>query len=228
MLATTEPRRAELPVPTLETEAARYALLRRLAPSIRHHLVVHLQPIGMIREVMERRLHASEPDPAQVGECANKISSLAKAALASAVDVAGWLAPDEAATTTVQEGVRECAGLLATSLSFRGYALRTEVQAMPGQVRRSAMRTLLAAGLLHATDFFRSPAELVVSAQAGDEGATLQLQLRPTPGEQGFTTEAAYRKLQWSDLQALGAGEGVAVSREGDTLRLVFPWAGDG
>ena len=43
-------------------EAARYALLRRLAPSMRHHLVVNLQPIGMIYEVMDRRLSAPEPD----------------------------------------------------------------------------------------------------------------------------------------------------------------------
>jgi hypothetical protein len=42
-------------------EAARYALLRRLAPSIRHHLVVNLQPIGMIYEVLDRRLRATEP-----------------------------------------------------------------------------------------------------------------------------------------------------------------------
>ncbi|NNU44225.1 hypothetical protein [Ramlibacter montanisoli] len=44
-----------------EAEAARYALLRRLAPSFRHHLVVNLQPIGMIYEVMERRLRAPAP-----------------------------------------------------------------------------------------------------------------------------------------------------------------------
>ena len=42
-------------------DAARYALLRRLAPSIRHHLVVNLQPIGMIYEVLDRRLRAPRP-----------------------------------------------------------------------------------------------------------------------------------------------------------------------
>ena len=29
-----------------EVQAARYALTRRLVPVLRHHLVVHLQPIG--------------------------------------------------------------------------------------------------------------------------------------------------------------------------------------
>ena len=107
-----------------EAEAARYALLRRLAPSFRHHLVVNLQPIGMIYEVMERRLRAPAPDLAHVQDSATKINGFAKAALASCLDVVGWLTPDEAVTTGVDEGARECAALLATSLSFRGYALR--------------------------------------------------------------------------------------------------------
>ena len=47
-------------------EAARYALLRRLAPSIRHNLVINLQPIGMIYEVLDRRLRGPQPDLAHV------------------------------------------------------------------------------------------------------------------------------------------------------------------
>ena len=39
-------------VATPAAEAARYALLRRLAPSMRHHLVVNLQPIGMVHEII--------------------------------------------------------------------------------------------------------------------------------------------------------------------------------
>ena len=35
-----------------QVEAARYAVLRRLAPSLRHHRVRPLQPIGLIYGVM--------------------------------------------------------------------------------------------------------------------------------------------------------------------------------
>jgi hypothetical protein len=63
--------------PTQSAEAARYALLRRLAPSMRHHLVVNLQPIGMIYEVMERRLRADPPDLHEVHESAQKINGFA-------------------------------------------------------------------------------------------------------------------------------------------------------
>src|SRR3954466_7592829 len=125
MVTNAQPPQA--PAPALTTprlaEAARYALLRRLAPSMRHHLVVNLQPIGMIYEVMDRRLRAPEPDLAVVHESAHKINGFARAALNSCLDVVTWLAPEEDMRTTLTEGVRECMGLLATGLTFRGYAL---------------------------------------------------------------------------------------------------------
>ena len=149
--------------PSEAAEAARYALLRRLAPSMRHHLVVNLQPIGMIYEVMERRLRGPAPDFASVHDSAGKIHGFAKAALQSCVDVVGWLAPDDTATCTLQEAVHECMGMLATSLSFRGYALRDRTDSVPGRVRRSSIRHLLTATLIHCTDGGAAPAELVLT-----------------------------------------------------------------
>lgn len=209
---------------TAEAEAARYALLRRLAPSMRHHLVVNLQPIGMIYEVMERRLRAPQPDLAQVHESAHKINGFARAALNSCLDVVGWLAPEPGATIALAEGVRECASLMATSLGFRGYVLRNEVTAAEGRLSRSALRTLLTAGLMHATDHQRPPADIVLSTDAGDEGVRIQLLVRPTEGDSSFAAEPPYRKLAWSDLLALAAAEDVRVERDGDRVTLVLPW----
>ena len=207
-------------------EAARYALLRRLAPSMRHHLVVNLQPIGMIYEVMERRLRAPEPDLADVHESAHKINGFARAALNSCLDVVTWLAPEEEMLTTASEGVRECLGLLATSLTFRGYALRSEVPAVPGEVRRSAVRNVLTAAMIHATDENPAPADLVLSAEPSPAALVVTLTVRPTQGDQGFSAEAGYRRLEWSDVAALAAAEGVELQREGrQRLRLAIPWA---
>jgi hypothetical protein len=207
-------------------EAARYALLRRLAPSIRHHLVVNLQPIGMIYEVMDRRLRAPEPDLAHVHESAHKINGFARAALNSCLDVVSWLAPDDAAVSTLGEGARECASLLASSLSFRGYALRNEVGDVAGEVRRSAIRNLLTATLILATDELTPPAELLLSGEETDEGARLTLSVRVSDGDKGFVAEPGYRKLTWSDLQALAASEGAELTRghEG-SVSLLLPWA---
>jgi hypothetical protein len=211
-------------VPSHEADAARYALLRRLAPSFRHHLVVNLQPIGMIYEVMDRRLRAPEPDLAQVHDSAHKINGFAKAALVSCVDVIGWLAPDDTATMSVHEGVRECAALLATSLGFRGYALRNEAPELPGLVHRAGIRTLLTATLMHCTDHRPAPADLVLSAAAEDTCARLRVEVRSTAGDDSLRSEPSYRKLEWSDLEALAAAEGVQLARAGDAVELRLPW----
>jgi hypothetical protein len=213
------------PDPSL-AEAARYALLRRLAPSMRHHLVVNLQPIGMVYEVMDRRLRAAQPDLAEVHDSAHKINGFARAALASCLDVVSWLAPDEEVLAPATEGVRECLGLLATSLTFRGYSIRNEIGALAGDVRRSAIRTVLTASLVHVTDENPAPAELVLSSEAQPGALVLVLTLRPTAGEQGFSPEPPYRPIEWRDVEALAASESVSVSREGkQRLRLAIPIA---
>lgn len=212
--------------PAGQAEAARYALLRRLAPSMRHHLVVNLQPIGMIYEVMDRRLRAPQPDLANVHDSAHKINGFARAALDSCLNVVTWLAPEEGATTGVEEGVREVAGLLATSLGFRGYALRNEVAAMEGHVRRAALRNVLTASLVCITDELAAPADLVLTAQPGPQGAIVSLRVRPTEGSGGYSAEANYRALEWADVQALAQAEGVGLDREGaDRIAISLPWA---
>lgn len=208
------------------TEASRYALLRRLAPSMRHHLVVNLQPIGMVYEVMDRRLRAPEPNLAEIHASAQKINGFARAALDSCLDVVTWLAPEANVHTSVADGVRECLGLLATSLSFRGYAVRNEVPALPGKIRRSAIRTVMTAAMIHVTDENPGPADVVLTADAGSVALLLDVTLRPTDGEPGFSGEPPYRRLGWTDVQALAVAESVEATREGrQRLRLAIPWA---
>lgn len=211
---------ANPPAPSA-AEAARYALLRRLAPSMRHHLVVNLQPIGMIYEVMDRRLRAPEPDLAEVHDSAHKINGFARAALNSCLDVVTWLAPDEDVSIAAAEGVRQCLGLLTTSLTFRGFTLHNEAGAVAGEVRRSAIRNVLTAALLHITDENKAPAEIVLAAEPDDRSLVLSLTVRPTDGEQGFTPEPVYRPIEWSDIEALAAAESVQVSREGRQRALI-------
>ena len=210
---------------TARVEAARYALLRRLAPSMRHHLVVNLQPIGMVYEVMDRRLRAPQPDLASIHDSAHKINSFARAALSSSIDVVTWLAQEESATIPVGPGVRECVGMLATSLGFRGFAVRNEVADLPGEVRKAAMRNVLTSALIHCTDQNTPPAELTLKAGSQAQGLRLTLSLRSTEGSNGYTNEAAYRTLEWDDVQALAQAEQVQLERDGDTLQMTLPWA---
>ncbi|RYY77677.1 MAG: hypothetical protein EOO24_44655 [Comamonadaceae bacterium] len=206
-------------------EAARYALLRRLAPSMRHHLVVNLQPIGMIWEVMDRRLRIDQPDIAQVHDSARRMNGFARAALASCLDVVTWLAPEDDTATTAAEGVRECGGLLATGLSFRGYTFRDEVGQVPGQVSRAALRSVLTAALVQCTDEQPAPAEVRVGARATPSGLEVVVGASACPGEPGIDAPVNYRRLGREDVEALATAEGVALARPSrGVVVLTFPW----
>jgi hypothetical protein len=211
------------PAGSAEAEAARYALLRRLAPSMRHNLVVNLQPIGMLYEVMDRRLRASQPNLAEVHEGAHKINRYARAALNSCLDVITWLAPEEDAPIDAVEGARECLDLLSTNFAFRGFQLRNEVEPVPGRVRRAAVRNVLTGALLHLSDANAAPAQIVLSAACATAVLRFTLSSTPTAGEPGFGTMPTYRPLRWEDVQALAAAEEVKLQREGRELHIGFP-----
>jgi hypothetical protein len=194
-------------------EAARYALLRRLTLAMRHQMVVHLQPIGMLTEVMERRLRQPEPDMDLVGQNMEKVHGFAKAGVGASLDFVTWLAPEPGAQVALDEGVSECVKLLRTHFSFRGFTLKSEVQDAPQTVSRHALRMLLPAVLFGLTDKAQSPADLVVSVRTGDDHLELLVKLAPGTGSEGFPANQPYRLLEWEEVEALAQSEGVVLTR---------------
>jgi hypothetical protein len=96
---------------------------------------------------------------------------------------------------------------------------------LTGEVRRSAIRSVLTAAIIHITDESPPPADLVLSAEGNLDALVLTLTLQPTDGEQGFATEAGYRALRWADVEALAAAESVELARENaQRLRIRIPW----
>lgn len=207
-------------------EAARYALLRRLAYAMRHHMVVHLQPIGMITEVMERRLQSSSPDLAQVHESMTKINGFSRAAVQSCLDVVSWLAPDANAKVALDAGVQECLALLRSNCNFRGFTLKDEIVAAPAAVARAGLRNVVPACLLALIDRAPSPADVVFSAELQARQAVLSIDVRATEGSPGFAGDPPYRLLQWHEVQALAEAEGIGFEHEGQQVRLTVPFVG--
>jgi hypothetical protein len=203
-------------------EAARYALLRRLAFAMRHHMVVHLQPIGMITEVMERRLRQPDPDLGQVHESMEKINGFSRAAVQSCLDVVTWLAPEDGVGIALDAGVEESVAMLRSNFSFRGFTLKDEVGAVPLEVSRASLRNVLPAVLIALTDRAVSPADVVLTGSADVGRAVLTVTVTPTVGSQGFAGDPPYRLLEWQEVQALAQAEGVALEREGQQARMVL------
>ncbi len=206
-------------------EAARYTLLRRLAYAMRHHMVVHLQPIGMITEVMERRLKSPSPDLDQVHESMAKINGFSRAAVQSCLDVVSWLAPENGIQVPLDAGVQECVALLRSNFNFRGFTLKDEVGSAPAPVARAGLRNVLPAALLALTDGSTAPADVVISAELQAGQAQLAIRLRPNEGSAGFAGDLPYRLLEWSEVQALADADGIHFERDGEQVRLRLPFA---
>ena len=207
-------------------DAARFALLQRLAPALRHGMVGALHPIELIVEAIDRRLQAAAPDLANVRENLGKIRNLSRAAIHACTNLASWLAPEEGAVTMLGEGIDECLALLKTDFSMRGFAVCNETQETGVDVSRAALRKVLTASLITATDTAPPPAELVLTSELSQGHAVLSILRRSVEGVAGFGDGAPYRRLAWADVAALAQAESVQLHRQGDRVTLHFPLVG--
>lgn len=207
-------------------DAARYALLRRLAPALRHGMVGALHPIELIVEAIDRRLQAALPDLEDVRENLSKIKSLSRTAVHACTNLASWLAPEEDAVTMLGEGIDECLALLKTDFGVRGFAVRNETRETGVDVSQAALRNVLTASLLAATDSARRPAELVLTAELEQGHAVVSILVGPADGVAGFGDAVPYRRLEWSDVEVLAQAESVELQQQGDRVTMRYPVAG--
>jgi hypothetical protein len=203
-------------------EAVRDLLLRRLAPAMRDRMLVHLEPIGMMAQVIERRLGQPAPELARIEADLGKVHGFARDAVGVNLDVVSWLAPEpeDASRISLASGVQECVALLRGHFGVSGLGLRH----LPGdgahEVARSALRTLLPAVLFALADEPRASAILTVGAGAPavvtvrvEQDAAARMPMGPAPS----------RLLHWDEVEALAQAEGVGLRRDGDTVVLDFP-----
>ena len=202
-------------------EAARYALTRRLLPVLRHHMVVHLQPIGMIYEVLERRLAMVNPDLKAVREGLAKINTLARSAVVSCLDVVTWLAPDVNTSIGVGEGVAECVSTVNSDFRFRGFTVTNECGDAPLRVSQAALREVFTAALIAVTDNADDPVDLLLQLRLAGDQAVISVETRHGEAT-GFTNDLGYRALIWSDVVALAQLHQVVLQRDGNVAVLKF------
>ena len=204
-------------------DAVRYAVLQRMAPAIRHDMVVNLQPIGMIYELIEHRMAAQEHDIHALEETASKMSRFAKAALAACVNTVTWLERDPHARTTVAEGVGESIAMLGRTFGFMGFKLINKVGDSDAVLPRDAVRHTLTAAMLAAADTADGPADVVLHSVSAGPDLALSLTLVPQTGQrtrQPF--EETYRRLNWGDVEAVAEAESVGFVRHNGGATLYF------
>lgn len=205
-------------------EAARYSILRRLAPALKHDMVVNLQAVAMMAEVLNARLEKGSPAPAEFEGSISKMNRLAREAVMTCLRVAAWIEPAEDESILLQEGVEECVALLRSSLNFRGFSVENEVPETEFEVSRVALRNLLAASLIALADSAQQACGLAITAEVSSGFAVVTLRCVPAEGEvDSPVADPVYRELDWADVQALAVAEGVELFRTQEQIVMRIP-----
>lgn len=207
-------------------EAARYGVLRRLAPALKHDMVVNLQAISMMAEVLNAKLERGSPAPAEFHASIAKLNRLAREAVANCLKVASWIEPGEDEGVRLADGVDDCLALLASNFNFRGFLVTKDVPESAFQVSRVVLRHLLVASLITLTDAAQGPCEVHVKAEVASGMAEIAVRISPRQDEfEGLAYEASYRELEWQDVQALALAESVELVRGNDHIVMRIPRA---
>ncbi|MDB5777871.1 MAG: hypothetical protein JWP79_3297 [Polaromonas sp.] len=206
-------------------EAARYALMRRLLPAIRHNLAGTLQPIGMMSAMLERRIKAAAPDMGQLAKNTQALTALSREAAATSLNLMTWLAPRDNELIAVNSAVEESLGLMATELSFRGFSLDNQTTQGVAKLPKGMLRSVFTASLIALTDTVDQPASVVVSmeGEAGDTRLRITV-AAAAPSELANLGNRmpTYRSLQWADVQALADAEGVHLEHAPDHVQIRY------
>jgi len=206
----------------LKEESARYALLRRIAPTLRHHLAGTMQPIGMVSAIMERRLQAAQPDLAVLRDNSKSISTLSRSAASASMNLLTWVAPKETGAVALHAGIEECVGMLSTDLAFRGFTVANQI--VPADMATSVvgLRSVFTAALIALTDTALTPASIVISSEAAQGQTRVVISVSSQPDAIAAEDPRAYRKLGWHDVEALASAEQVGLSHGADHAELHF------
>jgi len=206
----------------LREEAARYALLRRIAPAMRHHMAGSMQPISMIAAILERRLQAPAPDLTVLRDNGKSISTLARSAASAAMNLITWVAPRENGVMPLAAGIDECLGMLSTDLAFRGFNVTNKVGEPELNVCVFSLRTVFTASLIALTDAALAPASIVISSEPAGEQTRVCIKVTSEDGAAPPEQAGSFRQLSWEDVQALAAAEQVSVRHSADQAEMLF------
>lgn len=210
--------------PRTGAEAARYTVLRRLAPALKHDMVVNLQAVSMMAEVLSARLEKGLPASAEFQTNISKINRLARDAVSTCLKVTEWIEPAEDEGVWLREGVQECVTLLQSSFNFRGFSISNDVPEAEFEVSRVALRNLLVASLIALTDAAPGPCDVLIAAEIVSGFAVLTVRCAPRDEDgEGLPSDVGYRQLEWSDVQALAVAESVELFRTSEQIVIRMP-----
>ena len=210
-------------------DAARYAVLNRMMPALRHDVAGAMQPVRMLLMVLERRLQNVDPDLDVIAKNVTSISMLTKEASVEVMSAMGWTGSGEDVRVSLRSSVDETIKLLALELTLKKMALVNGIADDSATAPQSFLRSVFMGALLAFCDQDIEGGMLRVTFDAGaDNQRPGQLQVRMLPDDTGkshasLDVDRKYRKIAWPDVQAMAQSCGVAMVRGDGWLTLDLP-----
>lgn len=212
-------------------DAARYAVLNRMMPALRHDVAGAMQPVRMLLMVLERRLQNADPDLDAIAKNVTSISTLTKLASVDVMRAMDWTASGEDVRVSLRSSVDEAIKLLALELTLKKMALVNGIADDSATAPQSFLRSVFMGALLAFCDQNVEGGILqvtVTSAADSRQTSQLQLQLRMLPDDTGTSNvsldvDRKYRVIEWPDVQAMAQSCGIQMARGDGWLTLDLP-----
>ena len=203
-------------------EAARYALLRRLVPSISHNLTGALQPVNMMAAILEKRIKAPSPDLALLAKSSASLTTLSDEAIGSCLDLMTWLTPKHSQQISIHAGINDAIGVMKTELSFRDISMANEAIGVSEEMPQHIFRSVFLASLIALTDAAPSPGRVVITARVTGDEIVLTINLTAVEGANTQGQFQAYREIGWDDVQLLAEAEGVSCEHKPNQVAIRY------
>ena len=216
----------------LLAEAARYAVLERLMPILRHDVAGAMQAPRMMLMVMQKRLQAPEPDLQAIAQNVATVGTLTQQATLSCMAALAWMAPSEDVNIDLRSSVDKAAAWLAMELSGNSLVLVNGIEDEAVTAPQTFFRSIFLGALLAFCDQHAGGGNLQVTYEpaAAASGQFGQLQLRllaDATGKLPVVQDLApkLRLIDWSDVQVMAQSSGVHMARGDGWLTLQLPAA---
>lgn len=217
-------------LPQRLAEAARYAILLRVAPALRHDVAGLMQPVGMLTKILQRRVQMTEPDLQEITKNLATVGGLVKEATAGCMSAIGWMISGEDTPFNLRSGVNEAVKLLQRELFLADMAVLNDIFDEQASVPQSFVRSAVMGALLAFCDQRTTghTLQLTLEPTSGSSDASGALLLRMLPGEAlnepvSKASQDKFRKIDWDDVEAMAGSFNVTMARGEGWLRLGLP-----
>jgi hypothetical protein len=208
-------------------EAAAYAVLRRMAPVLRHDVVGLMQPVGIVMTLLQKRIQTPEPDLQAIAKNLASASAMTKEASIGCANAIGWITSNEDPLVNLRTCMDEAAQLMSMELSAAGLKIDNGISDDTTVIPQSFFRSVLIGALLAFCDHQTASGSLQVTLEAGpkntDKPQHLWLRILPNNTDQAaisIDSIRKYRNIDWTDVQALAGLFNVTTSQSDGWLTL--------